>query len=548
MMLYSVLIRVLEAVKELSGLALLGPPVCVLLFLVGAAEAQSLVVTPSSLSFSQVVDLAAPLAQTVQVTASDGSHIPFTVHLPEGVSGNIAIGLSADAMSSVTPATIAVVASGGIALSSPEAFNEGWPAVNSAVMTFVPTPPSQASVGSLECVLWLTRPPPPVVSSVVNAITQVPGVAPGELVTIAGQYLASLDTANMECPRVGPPCHYPARVWNTKILFNGSAAAFGGYSNRGSMSVIVPYGLTGPSVQMVVQHFWQSTTVSLPLSEASPAICDVYRPFTFTFDSTKWCCPPFFHAPCSPGMFINGDYSVNGPANPAPIGSPVLFVANGSGNWNHGVLLGGILFGGEVPAAPVSVTIGGQPAQVRYATSGLADGAAVSYNLQVSAIVPPGIAAGPQPVVLTVGSASNSPQQVTVEVENPAPPKIGGVVNAASFQAPLSPGEYVSIFGEALAAPPAAQVLGGVGIPPDSTTVTFNGAYSPRLYTDVVQINVIAPYEGAGRSNGSGGVAYFRQSTPFSVAVAERSPAIFTRDGPGSGQVALLSVDNTPNS
>src|SRR5713226_5889045 len=99
-MLYSVLNRILAPCSSVGGrpasLGLLGQALCTLLFLVDICQAQSLVVTPSSLSFSQRVDLAEPPAQTVQVTASDGSHIPFTVRLPDGVSGNVAIGLAAN--------------------------------------------------------------------------------------------------------------------------------------------------------------------------------------------------------------------------------------------------------------------------------------------------------------------------------------------------------------------------------------------------------------------------------------------------------------------
>jgi len=65
-------------------------------------------------------------------------------------------------------------------------------------------------------------------------------------------------------------------------------------------------------------------------------------------------------------------------------------------------------------AAPVSVTIGGQPATVLYA------GAApflISGVVQVNAIVPQGIGSGPQPVVLTIGANSNAGQQVTVAVQ-----------------------------------------------------------------------------------------------------------------------------------
>jgi uncharacterized protein (TIGR03437 family) len=66
------------------------------------------------------------------------------------------------------------------------------------------------------------------------------------------------------------------------------------------------------------------------------------------------------------------------------------------------------------PVAPVSLTIGGQPAKILYA------GAApflVSGVLQVNAIVPEGIGSGPQPLVLRVGQSSNAQQQVTVAVQ-----------------------------------------------------------------------------------------------------------------------------------
>ena len=89
-MLCTALIRVLadqSPVRRPIRLLTYGPFLCVLLFLVEVARAQSLVVTPSSLNFTQVADLADPPAQSVQVTASDGSHIPFTVPPPELSSG-----------------------------------------------------------------------------------------------------------------------------------------------------------------------------------------------------------------------------------------------------------------------------------------------------------------------------------------------------------------------------------------------------------------------------------------------------------------------------
>jgi uncharacterized protein (TIGR03437 family) len=64
--------------------------------------------------------------------------------------------------------------------------------------------------------------------------------------------------------------------------------------------------------------------------------------------------------------------------------------------------------------APVSLTIGGQPAQILYA--GQAPDLVVGI-LQVNAVIPLNISSGPQPVVLTVGSSNNATQGITVAVQ-----------------------------------------------------------------------------------------------------------------------------------
>ena len=65
------------------------------------------------------------------------------------------------------------------------------------------------------------------------------------------------------------------------------------------------------------------------------------------------------------------------------------------------------------PRAPVSVQIGGLPAEVLYA--GAAPGL-VAGVLQVNAKVPDGAASGAVPLLLTVGNAT-SPGGVTVAVQ-----------------------------------------------------------------------------------------------------------------------------------
>jgi uncharacterized protein (TIGR03437 family) len=67
-----------------------------------------------------------------------------------------------------------------------------------------------------------------------------------------------------------------------------------------------------------------------------------------------------------------------------------------------------------VPQVAVSLTVGGQAANILYA--GAAPGQ-VSGLMQVNAVVPNGIGSGAQPVVLTIGSNNNSQQGVTVAVQ-----------------------------------------------------------------------------------------------------------------------------------
>lgn len=66
------------------------------------------------------------------------------------------------------------------------------------------------------------------------------------------------------------------------------------------------------------------------------------------------------------------------------------------------------------PIVPVSVTIGGQAAQINYVRCAPYE---IVGMLQINAVVPQGIGSGAQPVVLKIGNNDNSAQQVTVAVK-----------------------------------------------------------------------------------------------------------------------------------
>ncbi|MDQ6663626.1 MAG: hypothetical protein M3Z23_04475, partial [Acidobacteriota bacterium] len=123
-----------------------------------------------------------------------------------------------------------------------------------------------------------------------------------------------------------------------------------------------------------------------------------------------------------PGAILNQDYNVNTPGTPAAVGTVIQIFATGEGQDNPAGVTGSVNTSDlKKSVLPVSVTIGGQAAQVTYA--GSAPGF-VAGVLQVNAIVPAGVQASPANVVITVGSGMNAPQSqanVTVNVQTSAP-------------------------------------------------------------------------------------------------------------------------------
>ncbi len=211
---------------------------------------------------------------------------------------------------------------------------------------------------------------------VVNAASYRAGaVAPGELVTLFGTGFCA----------------------DAQVLFDGRAAPVI-YSGVTQLSVVVPYavaGATGTRVEVDCRGV-RSSAVALAVAGSTPGI--------FTADSSG----------TGQGAILNQDGTVNAAANPAARGSIVQIFATGEGPTDppgvDGKLASEPL---PKPVLPAAVTIGGARADVLYA--GGAPGL-IAGVLQVNARVPEGLAPGPQPVVLTVGTAS-SQRAVTVAVK-----------------------------------------------------------------------------------------------------------------------------------
>ena len=120
-----------------------------------------------------------------------------------------------------------------------------------------------------------------------------------------------------------------------------------------------------------------------------------------------------------------------------------------------------------------------------------------------------------------------------------------GVINAASFAPPgnpISPGQFVTLFGTGLAAsnrtatPPYPATLNGV-------SVLINNKPAPIYFVSPGQLNVLVPFSTTGPTativvqNGSA------NSNTVTVPVAATSPGIYALDQSGSGGGAILHAD-----
>lgn len=157
------------------------------------------------------------------------------------------------------------------------------------------------------------------------------------------------------------------------------------------------------------------------------------------------------------------------------------------------------------------------------------------YSLKFSNV----IASGPDGSGVVVSGADGL---ITVQAGDPAVLTPNLVLNGAGLQqGGVAPGEIVTLFGAGFR-PSSTGAL-------SDTSVLVNNVPAPLLYAGTVQINAIVPYAVAGQSSARISVSYRNKKMgEATVPVVTVAPGVFTLNGTGVGQGAVLNQDLTVNS
>ena len=239
-------------------------------------------------------------------------------------------------------------------------------------------------------------PGPVVVNDVVHSASYTSGaIAPGQIVSIFGDGIGWPQGIR---GNPNPAQFLECLLGETRVLFDGIEAPLL-FVHTGQIVAVVPYSLAGKhSTQLQVEFRGVlSNAKTLAITESAPGL--------YVVGSNG----------SGQAAILNQDGTSNSRTTPARRGSVVILYATGVGLTSPAGVDGKVASEpGQKPVLPVSVRMGGEPADVIYA--GAAPGM-VTGVLQVNVRIPDGIAPGAAvPVTLTAGNAQ-SQEGVTIAVE-----------------------------------------------------------------------------------------------------------------------------------
>jgi uncharacterized protein (TIGR03437 family) len=236
----------------------------------------------------------------------------------------------------------------------------------------------------------------PTVLAVKNAASWAAGpMAPGEIVVISGSSLGATVLHTLEVTSKGLAA---TTLAGSMVLFDGIPAPLL-YTTQNLVSAVVPYGIEGRSqTALQVEYLGaRSTPVVLPIAGTSLGI------FTLNGSGT------------GQGAIVNQDGTINGPGHPAPRGSVVSIFGTGEGQTAPPGVDGSFVATSNLrhPLLPVTVSLGGQSAEVLYSGSA---GNQISGLFQVNVRVPASLMPSDSlPVTIDIDGSSQAGATMAVQ-------------------------------------------------------------------------------------------------------------------------------------
>jgi uncharacterized protein (TIGR03437 family) len=234
----------------------------------------------------------------------------------------------------------------------------------------------------------------PAVSSVVNAASGTPAIAPNTWTTITGANLAKVGDSRSWAASDFVIGTLPTTLDGVSVTVNG-ARAYVSYISPTQINFLTPPGsLSGSVAVQVTVNGLASTPFNVTAQPQDPAF--------FRWGNYAVATHSNF-TPVGPATLFPGQ------STPARAGQTIVLWANGLGPVSTPVVPGAPTQSGSLTSVPV-VRIGGQSATVTFA--GL-----VSDGLyQINVTVPAGLGTGDVPVTATVGGAQ-SPSGLMISLQ-----------------------------------------------------------------------------------------------------------------------------------
>lgn len=355
--------------------------------------AQTVTVSPSSLTFSFTPGGIIPPSQALSVSSAGGP-VNFTV-----------ITASSGWLSTDTPSTGCCTTPRSINVS----VNPQNVPVGSTVSGTITITPANLTPITVNVTLTVAATPPPQITTVTNSASGLPGpISAGELITLKGVGLGPATPASGTSFRINASGGVDPTLAGVQVLFNGNLGT-PTFVSAAQINVIVPWEIAGSlSTTIVVSNQGiMSAAIQQSVTNVAPAI------YTWNGNGQGQAVVGNLTGPTA-GTFNGpvGGITTTGGQNirtsPAAPGSFIYVLGTGAGQTNPRSITGSVnssttimpLAGWSQGSNTVTATIGGIPVpfvQFAGAAPGIVNGVA-QFNLQVPlAITGPSL-----PIVITV--------------------------------------------------------------------------------------------------------------------------------------------------